>query len=334
MTVELIETRSVRSRILRRIAISLVVGAFGYFLTELTGQPEILSLLLSLVFGGITLVVQFLMEFEHRLARVEAATSRHSSRVEESVQVGFTKISDVTKLFSRLEASAVHTDVVTQLVQRAAQLGPATSPLIQRFAQAEIGRLSTFLKDLGGGGSVIYEGEDRDWLLALTRNAEHCIRATSLSTVDGSGKGWLDGGLWVSDFGQRYLKIQREAVRRGVSIRRIFVVADAEPPSEEEVMAVCRQHQDCGIQVRVLDWTEIPIAHRDGLFDFVLFDQELSYEVTPASRLTEPSRATILSTRLELREEWVRDRAQRFDDLWMSAREVGMWGIGPGQMKA
>src|SRR5690606_20459596 len=320
-----------------RIAISLVVGAFGYFLTELTGQPEIVSLLLSVVFGGITLVVQFLMEFEHRLARVEAATTRHSSRVEDAVRTGFAKISDVTELFSLVEASAVHTDAVTQLIQRAAQLGPSVSPLVLRFAQAEISRLSLFLKDLGSGGTVIYEGEDRDWLLALTRNATQCIQATSLSTVDGSGRGWVDGGLWVSDFGQRYLKFQREAVRRGVSSRRIFiVVADGEPPPADEVAAVYQQHQDCGIQVRVLDWADIPPAQRDGLFDFVLFDQELSYEVTPASWLGEASRATIVSTRLELRPEWVRDRVQRFDDLWRSARELGNWEeTGPGQqMKA
>src|SRR5690606_30424834 len=94
---QLFEQRTFRSRILRRIAISLVVGAFGYFLTELTGQPEIVSLLLSVVFGGITLVVQSLMEFEHRLARVEAATTRHSSRVEDAVRTGFAKISDVTE---------------------------------------------------------------------------------------------------------------------------------------------------------------------------------------------------------------------------------------------
>ena len=34
----------------------------------------------------------------------------------------------------------------------------------------------------------------------------------------------LDGGLWTSDLGQRYLELQREAITRKVRIRRIFVV--------------------------------------------------------------------------------------------------------------
>ena len=35
----------------------------------------------------------------------------------------------------------------------------------------EIARLSGYLQDLGQGGDVTYEGEDRDWLLGLTKVA-------------------------------------------------------------------------------------------------------------------------------------------------------------------
>jgi hypothetical protein len=323
---DLLGNRTARNRILRRITISLLVGAFAYGLTELTGQPESLSLIISIVFGGITLMVQFLMEFETRLAGVETATSAHTTRIEESVREGFAKINDVTELFSLVEKSALHTDAVTQLVRHSALLDPASPSLVFRFAQAEIARMSEFLKDLGEGGNVIYEGEDRDWLLALVRSAEQSIEATSLTTVDAGGAGYVDGGLWTTDLGQRYLQVQREAVRRGVRIRRIFVIV--RPPDEvtdADVLTVCRPQQEIGIEVRVLDSAGLP---GNALFDFVLFDEAISYEVTPATRVDESAPPTILNTRLELHAHRVRDRIQRFEQLWASAREVGAQGIG------
>jgi hypothetical protein len=64
------------------------------------------------------------------------------------------------------------------------------------------------------GGYVAYDGEDRDWLLGLTRHAQSSIDTTSLMAVDASGGGFGEGGLWSSDLGRRYLEVQREAVQR------------------------------------------------------------------------------------------------------------------------
>jgi hypothetical protein len=77
--------------------------------------------------------------------------------------------------------------------------------------------------------------------------------------------------------------------------------------------------------VRVLDSAGLP---GNALFDFVLFDEAISYEVTPATRVDESAPPTILNTRLELHAHRVRDRIQRFEQLWASAREVGAQGIG------
>jgi hypothetical protein len=325
--VDILDNRATRNRILRRIAISLIIGAFAYGLTELTGQPAYLSLIVSVVLGGITLMVQFLMEFENRLTMVETSTAQHTARIEESVRVGFAKINDVTELFSLVEASALHTDAVTQLVRHSALLDPASPSLVFRFAQAEIARMSDFLKDLGEGGSVIYEGEDRDWLLALVRSAEQSIDATSLTTVDAGGTGYVDGGLWTTDLGQRYLQTQREAVQRGVRIRRIFVIVrPSGEVTDDDVLAVCRPQQEVGIEVRVLDSAGLP---GNALFDFVLFDEAISYEVTPATRVDDSAPPAILNTRLELHTLRVHDRIQRFEHLWASAREVGAHGILP-----
>src|SRR5690606_22100409 len=108
-----------QGRVLRKIAFSLVIGAATYSVTELTGQEQIWSITMSLFLGGVTLVVQFLMSFENRIARLEVTKERHSQRVESMVEKGFAKINEATELFSLIETSALRTDVVTQLVRHA-----------------------------------------------------------------------------------------------------------------------------------------------------------------------------------------------------------------------
>lgn len=58
----------------------------------------------------------------------------------------------------------------------------------------------------------------RDCLLGLTMQSRHTIDAVSLSTAHADGKEF-DGGLWISDLGQRYLALQRDATCREVVIR-------------------------------------------------------------------------------------------------------------------
>jgi hypothetical protein len=225
-------------------------------------------------------------------------------------------------LFGLVEASALRTDAMTQLVRHSIELGPQTPPLVVRFAQGEIGRLSEFLKEIGEGGNVTYEGEDRDWMLGLARNAMKSIDATSLTTVDARGAGFVDSGLWESDLGQRYLEVQRDAITRGVRVRRVFIMDRSGLAQDPAFLDVCRLQRELNIEIRVLDASAIPGTRRSSLFDFVLFDDVLSYETTPASNLDGEVRPAIVNTRLELRPNRVADRIQRFNDLWASAREL------------
>lgn len=313
--------RGIGGRILRKVAVSFVVGGLAYSITELTGQPEIWSLTLSVFIGGVTLVVQFLIEFEARLASVESASERHSARVEQTVKAGYAKISDTTELFSLVDASPLRTEAVIELIRRATLIEPTVPPIVSALAHAEIDRISDLLRGLSETGSVMYEGEDRDWLLALAQHAESSIDAISLTDVDASARGFANGGFWWSDLGQRYLEAQRTAVDRGVSIRRVFVVSHpADATADAGLADVCRRQEECGIQVRVLDADSTPITLRDIMFDFILFDGVISYEATPPTRFGESAPPTILSTRLELRADWVKTRVQRFRQLWDSAQ--------------
>jgi hypothetical protein len=131
------------------------------------------------------------------------------------------------------------------------------------------------------------------------------------------------GGLWSSDLGQRYLEVQRDAIQRDVRIRRVFIMDRAGLASDPRFLEACKLQTELGIEVRVLDTTEIPGTRRSSLFDFILFDDVLSYETTPASSIDGSVRPTIVNTRLELRPNRVKDRIDRFKDLYDHARPVG-----------
>jgi hypothetical protein len=305
-----------------KIAVSLLIGGIAYGISNFVTTANEPQVTLSVLIGGVALIGQFLVDLEGRMRAVEVTQERYAGDIEQRVRDGFTKINDATELFGLVEASALRTDAVVQLVRHSTQIDPTVPPLIFRFAQAEIGRMSEFLKELSEGGNVTYEGEDRDWMLALTRNAESSIDATSLTTVDAGGKGFVDGGLWASDLGQRYLEAQRDAILRVVRIRRVFIMDRADLASDPGFLGVYELQREMGIDVRVLDSSAIPGMRRSSLFDFILFDDVISYETTPASSIDGSIRPVIVNTRLELRSTRVKDRIQRFKDLWASAREI------------
>jgi hypothetical protein len=306
------------TKVVRKIFLTLLTGGAAFLITNMSDQPLSWQLMMSLLIGGITLLVQFLNDFENRLEKVEERQEDHTIEMRSLIQDGFVRTNKATELFQAVEASALQTDAVIQLVRHSTQIAPASPPLFYEFAQLQIERMSDFLKELSGGVVVEYDGEDLDWLLGLTMRAKHAINATSLSAVDAGGKGF-NGGLWTSDFGRRYLKLQKEAISRGVAIRRVFIIDRPEQVSEAEFLHICQQHKSLGIQVKILDRSKIVDA---SLFDFVVFDGVLSYEATPAS-LTEDSMApTIVKTHLILQSKRVNERMQRFEELWTCAQEV------------
>jgi hypothetical protein len=346
-------------RVIKKLATSVGIGLFVFLVTNVwiahIDSNQIWVFTLSLLIGAVVFLTQFLHDMDGRMGSVERAEARHAvlverlvddrltqirdlvddrltqirdladdrlTRISDEVKHGFTKINEATELFGLVEASALRTDAMTQLVRHATQIPPDAPPLLLRFAQAEIGRMSEFLKELSEGGNVTYEGEDRDWMLALAANTRSSIDATSLTTVDARGNGFVDGGLWSSDLGQRYLEVQRDAIQRKVRVRRVFIMDRASLVGDPNFLEVCKLQKDLGIEVRVLDTTSIPGTRRSSLFDFILFDETVSYETTPASSMDGAVRPTIVNTRVELRPSRVRDRIDRFRDLWDHAREV------------
>jgi hypothetical protein len=208
---------------------------------------------------------------------------------------------------------------LTRLIEHSTRIESDASPLVHAFAQSLINQVSQFLKELSEGGVISYDGEDRDWVLGLTMQSLNNIDAISLSTMRADGKDF-DGGLWTSDFGLRYLELQRDAMRRGVVIRRVFITdQSALLGDQDNLPCVCRHQKDLGIHVKVLDQSAIPDAIKSLMFDFVVFDSVASYEALPASRHT---KSTTVKTRLALQPDRVEERMRQFEDLWSAGREI------------
>lgn len=298
----------------QKVIVTVLLGGAAYIVTLLTGQNQIWGITLSVFFGGIVFVIQFLIEVDGRLQNLQTRQLAHQAAVENLVKTGFSRISEVTELFGLVEASRLQTEIITQLLRNCTSLGEHPSELVYRFAQSEILRISDLLKGLSEGNAV-YEGEDRDWLLGLSRGTQTSLNAISLAAVDSSG-------FWSSGLGRHYVEIQRELVDNGVQIRRIFIVDDMEQVREGPLRPVCALQSEIGIDVRVLDTARIPDTRRDLLYDFIVFDGAISYETTPAPFVGNGRVPTIVNTRLVLDTARVAGRIRLFEDLWKSAQPL------------
>jgi hypothetical protein len=320
MSVPNVKHPSAGRSILRKVLVTTFTGGLAYLITNTAQETQIWSITLSAFIGSVVLVIQFLIDFESRLGAVEEAHNRHAETMERLVNEGFTKISEATELFGLIEASPLGTEVMLQLVRHSVKIKPGIPSLVFDFAQAEITRMAEFMKELSDGAEVTYDGEDRDWLLALARNTRSSIDATSFST-SGSGTGVVDEGLWNSDLGQRYLEAQRDAVDRGVVIRRLFILDSPGLSTDPEVLRACLAQREIGVQVRILHPSAVPAKRRSQLLDFIIFDNVVCYELTSAPRIGRDTSTVIANTRLVLTPHRVAERAHGFKDLWASAHE-------------
>ncbi|GIH07283.1 hypothetical protein Rhe02_53500 [Rhizocola hellebori] len=304
-----------QQQLARRLLVTVAGGSVAFVFATLVSQTYAYSIAASVFVGGVLFISVYLVEVEQRLAQLESG-----------LRDGFTGINEATELFGRLEASKLRTDTMTQLVVHSTKIHAETHRLAFKFAQAEISRLAKTLKELSQGSDVPYEGEDRDWMLGLTANAEISIDAISLTTMDAG----IDGGLWMSDLGQRYLQAQLDAVRRKVRIRRIFVTDRSAATDSREFLektgfyAIYKMHMNIGIDVRVLDASDAPGTRAHTMFDFIVFDGSISYESTPAAVNTSKTQPIIINTRLIQDEERVNERVQRFEELWSAAQLIDL----------
>lgn len=293
-----------------KVGLPLLIGLVALVAAHIGGMQVQNSLVLAAVVAFGVALVLFMVDTEIRI-----------SAVGDRVTTGFTETGRLAELSGLMEQSGLGPALLTEFLQTAGQVDGRVNPLLQRLARREVQRVTAFVRQLPLGIDIGYDGEDRDWMLGLTREAQTSIDAISLSTVDAGVLG-LDGGLWTSDLGQRYLELQREAVIRNVRIRRIFVVEQEhkEMIRDESFLRITQMQRDIGVQVRMLAHQLIPDWMRAMIFDFIVFDGAVSYETTPTTTFSSGQpRAGTLRTRLAPEPTRVQELEERFEQLWEQA---------------
>ena len=302
--------RSLAQGIGLKVGLPLLIGLITLVAAHFGGMQVGSSLELAAVVAFAVALVLFIVDTEIRI-----------SAIGERVTEGLTQIGRLAELAGLMERSSLGPALLADFLETAGQVDDRVNPLLQRLARREVERVILFVRQLPVGIDIGYDGEDRDWMLGLTREAQTSINAISLSTVDAGVLG-LDGGLWTSDLGQRYLELQREAVTRNVRIRRIFVVEQAhkEMIRDESFLRITQMQRDIGVEVRMLDHQLIPDWMRAMIFDFIVFDEAVSYETTPATSFTAgQTRPAVVRTYLAASPDRIHDLERKFEQLWEAA---------------
>jgi hypothetical protein len=300
--------RALISGIILKVGFPLLLGLITLASAEAGGISGRDSLALAAVITFGSALILFIVDTEIRI-----------SAMDKRMAEGFAKIDRSAELSSMMERSILDTALLTDFLQTASQADGRVDPLLQRLARREIERVTSFVRQLPGGSEITYDGEDRDWLLGLTREAERSIDAISLSTVDAGMLGF-DGGLWTSDLGTRYLELQREAIARHVRIRRIFMFENEDLARDETFLKITQMQSDVGVEVRMLDHQLIPDWMQSMIFDFIVFDGAVSFETTPATTFTAgQTRPAIVRTLLAPMSARVRHLEDQFEQLWEAA---------------
>ncbi|MFI1047474.1 DUF6879 family protein [Streptomyces griseoruber] len=280
----------------QKLLVTVVVGGVVYLLTNVISSDDDgpWQLVLSVLCGGIVLIVQFLVSFVNQMHAVKG-----------SVDQRFADIGKATKLFNEVEK--LRDDGVPRLAENATKVVSSGPRILHDFANEEINRLAGVMEDLTSL-SAETPGENHDWLMTLTRCTRLSIDAISTTVVD--------DGFWSTEPANRYLTAQHEAIiERGITVRRLFIVKER---GERAALApICEEQRDLRIQVRVVALDQLQAHHRRGnMIDFIVFDQALSYEIHP-DQLGLNSR-----TAVNARRELVQPLVRRFEQLWEAAEEL------------
>ncbi|TCJ32924.1 hypothetical protein E0504_40585 [Parafrankia sp. BMG5.11] len=307
-------------RIIRQVAVAVATGGATFLLSYLLDGEMTWTMMLSVFIGGVVLVVQHLVDVE---SKVEAAADAQAERLS-GFERRLDRVDRGVRLLESLESSAVEAAVpgarpISGLVERSAKFVPP-SPVLGRLVAEEIRAMNELLRGLEGD-SATCQGEDRDWILALTRGAQRTISATSTTAADGGRRSFSDG-FWKSELGRAYLAAQREAVGRGVSVRRVFILNSEKIRRNSDFVKICEDQRNAGIIVHSV---VVPggdqlgsggTGWRKTFRDFILFDDEVSYEVEVGAL----QGASITSTHLKFDRTRIGERIALFNEIWAEAQ--------------
>ncbi|GAA0578394.1 hypothetical protein GCM10010172_74040 [Paractinoplanes ferrugineus] len=300
------------SSVIRTALLTVTSGGVTFLITNGTHQDTSISITLSILIGGIALLVRFLVDFEKRLVAVEKLEKDGMAEMRRLVAGAFGQIGEATRLYRDIESSSLHTELITRVVRSSTKISPESPPIVLEFAKAKMSEMAELFELLTKGGTATYNGEDRDWLLGLTKAATKSIDAISMAAVDHD--------LWQSEIGLRYLDAQGQAAGAGKRVRRIFMLDEPETFHDPALRRVYREQREILIQVRMLAWRDVPARLRVKVRDRIIFDDILAYESMPTTG--DPKQAQVAETRLILKAASLAEYTLLFGELWDLAREL------------
>ncbi|WP_067500862.1 DUF6879 family protein [Actinoplanes sp. TFC3] len=300
------------SSVTRKVLVTVVTGGATFVITNALKQTPATSITLSVLIGGIALLIRFLSDFEKRLSSLERIEGESIVEMRRLIDETFPQISAATDLYRKIGDSALEPAVITELVLNSTRVSRESPGIVREFVQTKIKETSRLLKQIVEGGTITYYGEDREWLLGLTQTATEGIDAISIAAVDHN--------LWQSEIGQRYLDAQRRAAAAGRQVRRIFVLDSHGIAEDPELLKVCAEQRRMEIQVRLLARPDVPPHLKVQVRDLILFDDILAYETTPTPD-SDPRNAQVSETRLVLTPDRVDECTRLFSDLWAASSE-------------
>ncbi|MEU1051954.1 hypothetical protein ABZ397_05250 [Streptomyces sp. NPDC005876] len=315
----------------RRAWAGLVVGGLAWSVAALLGPEDgpLRQFLTALLCAAATVLLQQVLALDRRLEEQARRTDRALTETADSVRESLTRYDDelrtgltrytedlrhlVEERIARADRGEEHAqlpdrpdaDGVPDLARGFAEVLAPGPAILRAFVRREMKRVVGHLTDLTNLTAEC-PGENHDWMLTLTRVAEHSLCATSTS---------VDREFWNSEPASRYLQAQREAIEeRGIPVRRLFVLRSA-AELDDRLLRLCDEQESLDIEVRVAVLPELPPHLQRGTTnDFIVYDEEVTFEIE------QDLRDVNVRTRLNARQNHVQDRMKRFRELW----EAGM----------
>jgi phage gp46-like protein len=230
----------------RRAGTALVLGTLiSTLLTVLlyafTDTPDADAFIIGLVGTALAILIEVVIRLEH--------------------------ISDDTSLLRR---AGNFSDQVRELVEGTGRIvasyhdrGPERS-LKERYEE--------LIEDLGNleDGRITSHGSDYRHLLETMATAR--VRVDAVTNVIGSGGG--DAGWWGSEVGQKYWAANKDALRRGLEVHRIFIVASM-TASDDKLLALMQEQKASGVNIRWLERSTVdPGLH----LNLAVWDDQVAWE--------------------------------------------------------
>lgn len=327
--------------VLRKTIITVVSGGLSLGCALIVANASLVAALtISILISGVALVVDYLVEVETTLKAIESESQRAIADIAErmlteneaiacQVEEAHLKLGEriddrlsllmsVPELFNLQRKRPSTAQSMVKVVRDAYTYERQASPLSTKFLEKKTTDFANLLRGLRGGNAM-YPGEDFDWMMTLTNACERTIDATSSTATDSGGRLRYAGGFWDSNQGLLYMEAQRQAVEdRRVRVRRLFILEYTQLTADPFYVQLCERQRRAGFEIRYLTRDICRPELLNQLDDFIIFDNELSYETVPTPGPGE-DRPMISRTEVIVDRDLVGRRARQFAALWDAA---------------